>query len=51
MAWSKKCLVGLQMPHNVVNPRAFRVRGANAILVELFDIKLMKFDERKDSDK
>jgi hypothetical protein len=38
--WSnKKCLVGLRMAHDVVNPRMLELETAKEILAELFDIR------------
>ena len=42
---NKKCLVGPQMAHDVVNPRMLELEAAKEILGELFDIRTHEVDE------
>ena len=39
MIWSKKCLVGPRVAHDVVNPRMLELKVAKEIMSELFDIR------------
>ena len=44
MIWSKKCLVGPHMAHDVVNPRTLELELAKEILTEICDVQLSEVE-------